>query len=315
LKGPCPRPLDDGADVVARADHRLLEHRSLPRKVEQYADVGGNGKGMACCTNNGHDAFAMIHFHKLRQELFAPSPAREAYVKREPGRGWPEECPPIRAANSFGFDLLANFDITFVRARNGAWRVEPDVVIESDFDWAATDDAPGVPLRQQYAWFWQRGQKIPHDISDNVFAQIRNQVKVSSFLFFKTDPNELLLMTALPNQPPRAWRTLSGLVDTDWYPASYPWHIVLELDPKAKRIHIAKGEPLCRVIPVRRDTYFAQEMSQAEFDEFFTRGQQWLATHGRVGHDPAGDVPADGTMDITHTYVRQQMKSRFVVIR
>ncbi len=26
------------------------------------------------------------------------------------------------------------------------------------------------------------------------------------------------------------WRAMTALVETDWYPASYPWHVVLELD-------------------------------------------------------------------------------------
>ena len=62
---------------------------------------------------------AMLHFFKFRQELFAPEPAKEIYLKRGPGKGWPEECPPIRAANAFGFDLLANFDVTFIRDKAG----------------------------------------------------------------------------------------------------------------------------------------------------------------------------------------------------
>jgi hypothetical protein len=251
----------------------------------------------------------MLHYFKFRQELLAPAAAKEVYVKRGRGRGWPEECPPIRAANSFGFDLLANFDVTFVRQRSGDWRVVKDIVIESDFDWAAHDDSPGVPLRQQYAWFWDKGQKIPHVISDNVYSQIRNQVKISSFLFLRTDPNELLMMTQVPNLS-RPWRAMSAVVDTDWYPASYPWHVVVELDPSQRRITIKKGEPLCRVIPLRRDTYFAQQMSQASFDDFFTRGQQWLATHGKFEHEAA----SSGIADITRTYVRQQVKSRFVVM-
>ena len=57
----------------------------------------------------------MLHYFKFRQELLDPAPARDVYVKRGKGRGWPEECPPIRAANAFGFDVLANFDLTFVR--------------------------------------------------------------------------------------------------------------------------------------------------------------------------------------------------------
>src|SRR6476661_985782 len=150
----------------------------------------------------------MLHYYKFRQELFAPAPAKEVYVKRGAGRGWPEQCPPIRAANSFGFDLLANFDVTFVQSRGGSWRVMRDIVIESDFDWSATDESPGAPLTQQYAWFWEKGQKLPHVISDNVYAQIKNQVKVSSYLFLKTDANELLLMTDIPNLQ-RPWRSLS----------------------------------------------------------------------------------------------------------
>jgi hypothetical protein len=259
----------------------------------------------------------MLHYFKFRQDLFAPRPAKETYFKRGPGRGWPEECPPIRAANAFGFDLLANFEVTFVRCRSeSGWRVEPDVVIDSDFDYAADEGAQGQPLTQQYAWFWQKGQKLPHVITDNVFEHIRDQVKISSFLFLRTDPNELLYMTEPPNHR-RSFRTLTALVDTDWYPASYPWHTVIELDRKQKKITIARGEPLCRVIPVRRDTYFAQEMTPRGFDDFFSRGQKWLATHGSVEHEARenGTPPTTtDTVDISRTYVRQQVKSKFVVM-
>jgi hypothetical protein len=246
----------------------------------------------------------MLHYFKFRQELLPPRAAKDVYVKRGAGKGWPEECPPIRAANSFGFDLLGNFDVTFVRGKNG-WRVEDDVVIESDFEWSGHEGTEGKPLAQQYAWFWQKGQKLPHPITDNVYEQIKNQVKVSTYLFLKTDPNELLLFTDVPNLV-RPWRAMTALVDMDWYPASYPWHVVLELPPTERRVTIKKGEPLCRVMPVRRDTYFAQQMTPHAFDDFFARGQQWLATHGQVQHE--------GTVDITRTYVRQQVKSRFVVM-
>src|SRR5947209_8556960 len=112
----------------------------------------------------------MVHYFKFRQDLFAPQAAKDVYVKRGAGKGWPEECPPIRAANAFGFDLLANFDLTFVRQKTGGWRVERDVVIESDFDYSSTEASPGAPLKQQYAWFWEKGQKLPHVITDNVYV-------------------------------------------------------------------------------------------------------------------------------------------------
>lgn len=259
----------------------------------------------------------MLHFYKFRQELFAPVPAKDVYVKRGKGRGWPEECPPIRAANGFGFDLLANFDVTFARSRSGDWKVVEPVVIESDFDWSSSEGAPSQPLVQQYAWFWEKGQKIPHVISDNVYAQIRNQVKISSYLFLRTDANEMLLMTDVPNMPSeRGWRAMTALIETDWYPASYPWHAVIELSPEAKRVTIRKGEPICRIIPIRRDTYFAQQMSTYEFNDFFERGQQWLATHGRVEHESADALAkpkAAAVVDITRTYVKQQVRSKFIV--
>jgi hypothetical protein len=251
----------------------------------------------------------MLHYFKFRQDLFDPVPAKDVYVKRPAGKGWPEECPPIRAANAFGFDVLANFDVTFVRDR-GRWAVKKDVVIESDFDYAGSEESAGAPLSQRYAWFWEKGQKIPHVISDNVFREIANQVKLSSFLFLQTDPNELLLMTDIPNVS-RPWRAMTALIETDWYPASYPWHAVIELDRSEKRITIKKGDPICRLIPVRRDAYFAKQMSPQSFDDFFDRGQRWLATHGKVEHE-AG--PADGTVDITRTYVRQQVRPKFVVM-
>ena len=72
--------------------------------------------------------------------------------------------------------MLANFDVDFVRNDDGMWRAEPDTEIASDFDWSPSDDAPGVPLSQRYAWFWDRGQAVPHKIDDRVFEAIKNQV-------------------------------------------------------------------------------------------------------------------------------------------
>src|SRR5881392_2572638 len=113
----------------------------------------------------------MLHYFKFRQDLFAPVAAKDVYVKRGAGKGWPEQCPPIRAANGFGFDLLANFDLTFVQEA-GKWSVQRDVVLQSDFAYSSQEDSPGHPLTQQYAWFWEKGQKIPHVISDHVYKQI-----------------------------------------------------------------------------------------------------------------------------------------------
>jgi hypothetical protein len=249
----------------------------------------------------------MIHYRKFHSDLFDPQPAKDVYHKPGPGKGWPEECPPIRAANSFGFDILANFDITFTYAR-GKWSVKPDVVVESDFNFSG-DDSDGQALHQQYAWFWQKGQKLPHPISHNVYEQIKHQVKISTFLYLATDPNELLLISEVPNQRV-PWRGISAVVDTDWYPASYPWHVVLDLDPKAKKIQIKRGTPIARITPIKRDTYFAKPMNDDAFATFFERGQSWIERHGKM-HESAD---SGAHRDITRTYVKQQMKSNFVVM-
>lgn len=256
----------------------------------------------------------MLHYFKFRQDLFDPAPAKQVYVKRPKGRGWPEECPPIRSANSFGFDVLANFDVTFVQGgqgRGGVWKVVKDVVIESDFHYAGDEKSEGEPLVQQYAWFWERGQKLPHVISDSVYKAISNQVKVSTFLFLETDPDEMLLMTDVPNMH-RPWRAMTALIETDWYPASYPWHAVIELSTAHKKITIKRGEPLCRLIPVKRQEYAAGQMSRRDFADFFERGQQWLATHGKFEHESADHA---GVADITRTYSKQQKRAKFVVRR
>ena len=252
----------------------------------------------------------MLHFYKFSPDVPSPEPARETYHKRQPGKGWPEECPPVRAASAFGWDVLAPTDLHFVQ-EDGKWRLENPVTLETD--WVFTpagepesDDEGGVPIVQQNAWFWDEDQMLPHRISPEVYRQIDNQVKVSTFLFLQTDANELLYMSDIPNLS-RPFRVLSALLDTDWYPASYPWHCVLELGRGEKEIRIARGDPLCRLSTVRRDNYFAREMTLGEFEAFFQRGQDWLARNGR-------GEGQDGMMDITRTYVKQQRLSSFTVI-
>jgi hypothetical protein len=247
----------------------------------------------------------MLYFYKFRSEVPSPTPARGAYAKQAPGKGWPEECPPMRAANAFGWDVLAAHDMTF-RQRDGQWTHENPVDLESDwvFD-NDEEDRQGAPLVQRNAWFWDKDQVLPHVISPEVYPQIANQVKVSTYLFLQTDPNELLFMTEVPNRR-GSFRTLSAVLDTDWYPASYPWHCVIELDRAEKEVHIEKGEPICRLFPVRRDHYFARELSTQEFESYFRRTQDWLMRNGK------GET--EGMTDITGAYVKGQQLSKFSVV-
>ena len=250
----------------------------------------------------------MLHFFKFSADVPAPVPARPVYEKRPPGKGWPEECPPLRAASAFGWDVLAATDMTF-RQEGGAWTLADPVDLESDWLYSPADAAEGeegVPLHQRNAWFWDEDQMLPHVISRHVYPEIAHQVKVSTFLFLTTDPNELLYMSDLPNLK-RPFRVLTALVETDWYPASYPWHCVLELDRSLREVRIARGEPLCRLFTVRRESYFAREMTTAEFEAYFQRTQEWLARHGKGARSEAA-------MDIRGAYGQKQQLARFSVI-
>ena len=249
----------------------------------------------------------MLHFFKFNSEVPTPTPARAVYAKRTSGKGWPEDCPPIRAANGFGWDVLAATRMVFRRSAGG-WTLEDPTDLEGDWVFSPDDEAEpdAAPLTQRNAWFWERDQVLPHPISPHVYDAIRNQVKVSTFLFLRTDPNELLFIGDIPNLV-RPFRVLSAVADTDWYPASYPWHCVLELDEACDEVAIEKDEPLCRLMLLHRDHYFAREMLPDEFGKFFERTQEWLARNGKGTDD-------EGTTDITGAYARQQRLARFDVI-
>lgn len=248
----------------------------------------------------------MLHYFKFRSDLPGPVPAREAYAKPSKGRGWPEQCPAVRAANAYGWDVPAAFDMTFQKRKDGSWRLAKDVEIASDWAWSprGVPSSPARPLAQKNAWFWDENQTLPHVITPDVFPRLRNQVKVSTFLYLATDPGEVLLITDVPIAG-RKFRAFSALVETDRYPASYPWHCVIVLDQDAREVRIAKGEPVCRLVVLRRGPHLARAMSLRSFDAFFERGQRWLRRHGK-------GEPSE-MMDITGAYSRLQKKARFLV--
>jgi hypothetical protein len=204
--------------------------------------------------------------------------------------------------------VLASVDLEFVREAEGGWSLVDPGTLTADFVWAPEDTPPDAemppPQEQDAAWFWDEDQVIPHVIAPEVWPLLRDQVKVSTFLYLATDPDEMLLFMDLPHAT-RPFRVLPALVETDHYPASYPWHCVLELDRRHERICIERGESLCRLLPVRRDEFIAREMSDDAFGAFFDRGQAWLAKHGK---GPPGPM-----MDITGAYGRQQRRATFRV--
>ncbi len=251
----------------------------------------------------------MLDYFRFHADLPHPRPAKPAYVKRSAGSGWPEHCPPIRAANAFGWDVINPFTMRFIRDKQGNWDIEEAIEVESDVEFTGGV----IPHPQLNAWFWERGQERPHVITDEVYAQIRHQVKVSTFLYFRTEPGEMLLIKAVPathaSTPHRAWSVIEALIECDWYFPAHPWHGVIELprieESTIDEVVIREGEPLFRLIPIARADYEAREMSPDDFGEIFAKGQRWLSEHGR--EKQRGDVM------ITGEFAKQQELSRFEV--
>lgn len=246
----------------------------------------------------------MLRYYRFHNDLPHPLPARPVYLRPEKGEGWPEHCPPIRAANAFGWDVLNPFRMVFLRDGEGEWEIEEAVEVHSDVDL----DAGLTPAPQINAWFWERDQQLPHRITDNVYAAIRHQCKISTFLYLHTDPDELTLIRAVPNLR-RPWSVIEALAETDRYFPAHPWHTVIELprieESTIDRVVIEEGEPLCRLITLPRAEFAAAEMTGPEFGRAFASGQAWLSLHGR------GDRPEE--LDIRGAYAKEQRNSTFAV--
>lgn len=246
----------------------------------------------------------MLRYYRFHADLPHPVPAKAAYASPGPGSGWPEHCPPIRAANAFGWDVVNPFAIRFLRDKEGNWEVEEAVEVLSDIEL----DGGAAPHPQVNAWFWEKGQKRPHVISDNVYAAIRHQCKLSTFLYLETEPGWVLWMRSVPGVK-RAWSAIESVIETDWYKPAHPWHGVIELprieESPIDRVEIAEGEPIFRLVPLQRADYEAVEMEGPAFGGYFEQGQRWLGQHGKE--------PAKGDVDITGAYAKQQDHAVFRV--
>lgn len=252
-------------------------------------------------------ARAGLRYFRYHSDLPHPVPARSSYVARPPGQGWPEQCPPIQAAQAFGWDVINPFTMRFVRGKEG-WEIGSAVEVQG----GDLEERVGVePFPQQNCWPWDSAQILPHRISPHVFPQIRHQVKVSTYLFLQTPPGWALLMSDIPNLK-RNFSVISAFLDTDWYFPAHPWHCVIELpqgSSEANEVVIPEGALLCRLTPVRRGAYVATELLPEEFNELFNSGQRWLEEHGRPSEDPE----AGGALDITRAYKKQQQTATFEV--
>ena len=243
-----------------------------------------------------------LSYYRYTADMPHPVPAKAVYRSGLQGQGWPEHCPPLRAASAYGWDVINPFRMRFFRGDNGYWDIEEAVEVISDVD------LPNgmTPHPQINAWLWEKGQERPHVISPNVYEHIAHQVKVSTFLYLQTAPDWMISIRPIPGFE-RPWSALEAIVESDWYWPAHPLHGVIELplDANVREVIIEEGEPLFRLSPVRRDTFEAKEMSDAQFSQYFDQGQRWLAEHGK-------QVEGDDVV-LTGVYAKQQEAARFKV--
>jgi hypothetical protein len=244
----------------------------------------------------------VLNYYRYMADLPHPVPAKGVYRTGLQGQGWPEHCPPIRAASAYGWDVINPFEMVFIRDDDGQWSLEETLEVHSDVDLRSGM----TPHPQQNAWFWEKGQMSPHVISDHVYEQVKNQVKVSTFLYLKTEKDWMISIRPIPGLK-RPWSTLEAIVEADWYWPAHPLHGVIELptEPSIKKVIIEEGEPLFRLLPVQRSTFEAREMSDDQFNTYFESGQAWLKENGKkVGHDH---------VLLTGVYAKQQEAAEFKV--
>mmetsp|Transcript_17079 Transcript_17079/g.38559 ORF Transcript_17079/g.38559 Transcript_17079/m.38559 type:complete len:329 (+) Transcript_17079:60-1046(+) len=296
-----------------RRTRAQLEAPLRPRQLLAASAVGTLVKvatkvtSRSSCTSR-ESSDSVLRYFRFHCELPHPVPARRSYVERRPGSGWPEQCPPMQAASAFGWDVINPFDIQFNPGQEG-WEIENAVEVgggdlEERGDVGAFD--------QDNCWQWDPNQVLPHRISPHVYPKIRNQAKVSTYLYLQTPPGWAVLMSDIPNLH-RRFRILSALIDTDWYFPAHPWHAVIELPRKVggQPIILRQGEPLCRLTPVRRGGFVADEMTRDEFRKLYDGGQTWLEANGRPSEDPE----AQGALDIRGAYAKRQQSVNFEVRR
>lgn len=250
----------------------------------------------------------MLKYFLFHADLPHPQPGRAMYRKVPAGSGWPEHCPPIRAANAFGWDVINPFEMRFTRDADGQWALDESNEVVSDIEF----DDGSTPHDQLNAWPWERGQQRPHKIANHVYEQIQHQFKVSTFLYLRTDPGQMLLLKAPPTHhagTARPWTVVEAIIECDWYFPAHPWHGVIELpridESPIDEVIIPEGEPLFRLLPISRAAFHAAEMSPEDFADLFDESQDWLSAHG--------SQPEHGELMLTGQFAKQQKLSEFTV--
>ena len=151
--------------------------------------------------------------------VLRPAPARRDWMDASPG-GFANRCLPLTIANAHG------------------WEVVGDCAFEA---WWTGGDRPGdVTIRVE-----REGRPLP--VSHFGAGVLTFHVEV----LFRTDPGISLWVSGPPNAIRDGIAPLTGLVETDWSPATFTmnWRFTRPRAP----VRFMPGEAVCFLFPIPRD--------------------------------------------------------------
>ncbi|HEY8614437.1 MAG TPA: DUF6065 family protein [Roseomonas sp.] len=148
-----------------------------------------------------------------------PSPGRRAWMDATP-QGFANRCLPLTIANSHGWEVVGD------GAFEAWWNGGPgpgDITIRTE--------RPGRPTPTSH---FGAGVLTFH-----------------IDLLFRTDPGISLWVSGPPNAAKDGIAPLTGIVETDWSPATFTmnWRFTRPRHP----VRFAPGEPICFLFPIPRD--------------------------------------------------------------
>lgn len=148
-----------------------------------------------------------------------PAPARRDWMDATP-QGFANRCLPLTIANAHGWEVVGEGG--FEAWWNGGPNPD-DITIRAE--------RPGRPT------------PVSHFGSGILTFHVD--------LVFRTDPGVSLWVSGPPNRPKDGIYPLTGIVETDWSPATFTmnWRFTRPRHP----VRFAPGEPVCFLFPLPRD--------------------------------------------------------------
>lgn len=148
-----------------------------------------------------------------------PAPARRDWMDATP-EAFANRCLPLTIANAHGWEVVgeAGFE---------AW-------------WNGGPGASDITIRRE-------GEGRPVPVSHFGSGVLTFHID----LVFRTDPGVSLWVSGPPNRPKDGIAPLTGIVETDWSPATFTmnWRFTRPRHP----VRFAPGEPVCFLFPLPRN--------------------------------------------------------------